>query len=93
MIWKREKQILDKYAIKGYWCQENLDRLVRVEEIAREKGCTVSQIALAWIMQQAFEVFPIVTISDKKRIEENIQAFNINLSREEIEFIAGEDRT
>lgn len=87
------KEILDKYAIKGYWCQENLDRLVRVEEIAKEKGCTVSQIALAWIMQQAFEVFPIVTISDKKRIEENIQAFNINLSREEIEFIAGEDRT
>ena len=63
-----------------------------MERIAKEKRCAVSQIALAWIMQQDFEVFPIVTISDKKRIEENIRAFNINLSREEIEFIAGEDR-
>lgn len=83
------KSCLGNYAIRGYWCQENVDRLGRVERIAKEKDCSVAQIALAWTMQQKVEAFPIVTISHKDRIQENIEAVNLKLSDSEIREIAG----
>lgn len=79
-----EKERLDKYAIKGYWCRENLDRLARVEKIAKKRDCSVSQIALAWIMQQPMQTFPIVTVSSVERIKENVKATELKLSEEEI---------
>ncbi len=84
---KHSRECMDKFAIKGYWCQENIDRLVRMEKIAEDKGCSVAQISLAWIMQQKFEAFPIVTISDVKRIAENVDAVGIKLSEAEMKAI------
>lgn len=78
------KERLDKFAIKGYWCRENLDRLARVEKIAKERACSVSQVALAWIMQQPMQTFPIVTVSSVERIKENVKATELKLSEEEI---------
>lgn len=83
------KDCLGNYAIRGYWCQENVDRLGRVERIAKEKGCSVAQIALAWTMQQKVEAFPIVNISHKDRIQENIEAVDLKLSDSELREIAG----
>lgn len=85
------KDKLDKFSIKGYWCEENIRRLAEIEKIAENKGCSVAQVTLAWIMQQPFKVFPIVTISDVKRIAENVKAVDIQLSDFEINLI-GDDR-
>ncbi len=82
------KAQLDKFAVKGYWCRENIERLGRMEEIAKKRNCSVAQISLAYIMQQKFEAFPIVTISNINRIAENVQAVNIKLTEEEIMVIA-----
>jgi len=82
------KKMLDKFAIKGYWCPENIERLGRMEEIAKRRNCSMAQIALAYIMQQKFEAFPIATISNIDRIAENISAVNIELTEEEMALIA-----
>lgn len=87
---ENSKRMLDKYALQGYWCQENIDRLARMEILAKEKECSISQLALAWIMQQKMEVFPIITVSDKKRIIENLSALNIRLSKYEMNIISGD---
>ncbi|MBD5393036.1 MAG: aldo/keto reductase [Lachnospiraceae bacterium] len=81
------RENMDKYAIKGYWCQENIERLACIEKIAKERGKSVAQISLAWIMQQEVQAFPIVTISDSKRIAENADAVNIKLSDAELKAI------
>lgn len=81
------KEKLDKFAIRGYWCEENIKRLGAIEKIAESRNCSVAQVALAWIMQQPFEVFPIVTISDIKRIDENVKALDIKLSENELKII------
>ncbi|PYX01164.1 MAG: aldo/keto reductase, partial [Acidobacteria bacterium] len=39
--------------------QKNVDLVAKVEEIAREKGCTPSQLALAWVLAQGEEIVPI----------------------------------
>ncbi len=46
------------------------------------------KIALAYIMQQKFEAFPIVTMTNNKRIADNVDAVNIKLTEKEIEIIA-----
>lgn len=83
------KKILQNYSVRGYWCQENLDRLIRIEKIAKEKTCSVAQIALAWTLQQKIKAFPIVTISHKDRISENVNATTIQLTENELKWIAG----
>lgn len=84
---ENSKATLDKFALKGYWCQENIERLACMEKLAKEKNCSVSQLSLAWIVQQKLEAFPIITISDKRRIAENVAALDIRLSEEEINSI------
>ncbi|MCI5584705.1 MAG: aldo/keto reductase [Lachnospiraceae bacterium] len=83
------KAALDKFALRGYWAQENIDRLGRMEIMAKEKACSISQLSLAWTIQQDFEVFPIVTTSDGKRIKENIGSLEVKLSEEERKIITG----
>src|SRR5918998_1401681 len=39
--------------------QRNLDVVAKVHEIAREKGCTPSQLALAWVLAQGEDIVPI----------------------------------
>lgn len=85
------KEKLDKFAIRGYWCEENIKRLGAIEKIAESRNCSVAQVTLAWIMQQPFDAFPIVTISDAKRIAENVKAVDVQLSDFEINLI-GDDR-
>ena len=81
------KKILDPNAVKGYCYPENFERLARAEQLAKEKNCTVPQIALAWIMNQDFEVFPLVSVKKASRIASNAQALDIKLTKEEVEWL------
>ncbi|MCI6795013.1 MAG: aldo/keto reductase, partial [Lachnospiraceae bacterium] len=56
------KSILDPNAVKGYCYPENFERLARVEKLAASKNRTVPQIALAWVLNQDFDVFPLVSV-------------------------------
>ena len=71
---------------------ENLDRnarlTVRVEEIAREKGCTPSQLALAWLLAQGEDIVPIPGTKRIQYLEENAQAAEVKLTAEDLDRIA-----
>ena len=66
--------------------QKNLDVLRRVEDLAREKKCTSSQLALAWVLAQGNDnnIVPIPGTKRRKYLEENVAASDIKLSREEL---------
>lgn len=85
---EQTKSVLDKFAVKGYWCQENLDRLARMEKIAQDRSVSVSQVAIAWTLQQGFTVFPIITVSGAGRIKENVDAASLKLSESEMNSIS-----
>lgn len=84
---EKAKDNLDKFAVTGYWCDENLMRLKKVEEMAVRKNCTVAQISLAYVMNQKFVSFPIVTNSNRKRIKENVESVMVTLNETELEEI------
>ena len=64
--------------------QKNLDLVRRVEEIAREKGCKPSQLALAWVLAQGNDIVPIPGTKRRKYLEENVMAVDVKLTKEDL---------
>jgi aryl-alcohol dehydrogenase-like predicted oxidoreductase len=66
------------------FAQDNLARNVelvrRIETIAREKGCTAGQLALAWLLAQGEDVIAIPGTKREDRLLENIGALSVDLS-------------
>lgn len=81
------KEVLDAIAMKGYGYPENYERLRRCEELAKAKGYTVPQISMAWIYHQELDTFAVVGTSSEKRMQENIEALHIELTKEECEYL------
>ncbi len=64
--------------------QKNLDIVKKLEILATKKGCTTSQLALAWVMAQGEHIFPIPGTKRIKYLEENVDAVNVKFSKEEL---------
>eukprot|EP01112_Ceratiomyxa_fruticulosa_P015623 TRINITY_DN4612_c0_g1_i2.p1 TRINITY_DN4612_c0_g1~~TRINITY_DN4612_c0_g1_i2.p1 ORF type:complete len:327 (-),score=76.21 TRINITY_DN4612_c0_g1_i2:41-1021(-) len=64
---------------------KNLEIVHAVEELAKKKGVTPGQIALAWCLAQGPEVIPIPGTKRVKYLEENAAAINVELSKDEVE--------
>jgi aryl-alcohol dehydrogenase-like predicted oxidoreductase len=64
--------------------QRNLDLVHRVEEIAKEKRCQPSQLALAWVMAQGNDIVPIPGTKRRKYLEENVGAVDIRLTKKDL---------
>ena len=60
--------------------QKNLDLVARVELLAREKSCTPSQLALAWLLAQGNDILPIPGTKRRKYLEENLGALQVQLT-------------
>lgn len=59
---------------------KNLELVRRVETIAKEKGATPSQLALAWLLAQGEDILPIPGTKRRKYLEENAAAVDIQLT-------------
>ncbi|HTC49909.1 MAG TPA: aldo/keto reductase [Candidatus Aquilonibacter sp.] len=68
---------------QGQNFQKNLDLVQRVEEIAKEKGCKPSQLALAWVLAQDKNIVPIPGTKRRKYLEENVAAIEVKLSQKD----------
>jgi aryl-alcohol dehydrogenase-like predicted oxidoreductase len=62
--------------------EKNLELVRRVNEIANEKGCTPSQLALAWVLAQ--EVVPIPGTKRRTYLEENAAALDVELTTDDL---------
>jgi aryl-alcohol dehydrogenase-like predicted oxidoreductase len=70
---------------------KNLQLVKKIESMAMQKGCTTAQLALAWVLAQGDDIFPIPGTKHIRYLEENIGALDVQLTkkeREEIEAIA-----
>ena len=67
--------------------QKNLDLVEQVEDLARRKKCTASQLALAWVLARGDDIVPIFGTKRRVYLEENLKALDIELSDEDLEEI------
>ena len=77
------KNVIDDTAQYAYAHPINFERLARAEKLAQEKGVTVPQIAIAYIFASPMNVFPLVASYNESEMEDNIKAFDVELSAEE----------
>lgn len=66
---------------------KNLQIVKRIQELAAEKNCTASQLALAWVMAQGDHIFPIPGTKRVKYLEENAGAATISFTGKELDEI------
>lgn len=67
---------------------DNLDRnrqlVARLEALARAKGCTPGQVALAWVLAQGDDIVVIPGTKRVERVTENVGALAVKLSPAEV---------
>ncbi|MBC7234379.1 MAG: aldo/keto reductase [Chloroflexi bacterium] len=75
--------ILDRAANTAYAHPQNYERLRRARALAQEKGCTIPQIALAYVLGAPLNVFPLVGAVNGEEFRQNVAAFDIALTPRE----------
>ncbi len=56
--------------------------------MAKEKDCTPSQLALAWVLAQGEDIVPIPGTKRRKYLEENVAALDVKLTPEDLRRLA-----
>ncbi|KAJ5704137.1 hypothetical protein N7493_011275 [Penicillium malachiteum] len=64
---------------------QNAAIVSRVEELSERKKCAMSSVAMAWLMRKG--ACPIVGLNSVVRIEAALEALDIKLSPEEVEYL------
>jgi len=69
--------------------ERNLALVNRLAALAREKGCTAAQLALAWVLRQGTDIVPIPGTKRPRYLEENVASIDLVLTKADIERIEG----
>jgi aryl-alcohol dehydrogenase-like predicted oxidoreductase len=64
--------------------QRNLDLVAAINEMARARGCTPAQLALAWLLAQGDDIAPIPGTKRRKYLEDNVGAVNVTLTQDDL---------
>jgi aryl-alcohol dehydrogenase-like predicted oxidoreductase len=64
--------------------QKNLQLVEKVRALARDKGCTAGQLALAWVLSHGDDVVPIPGTKQRRYLEENLGALDVRLSEADL---------
>lgn len=62
----------------------NLEKVEILKAMAKEKGFTPTQLAIAWVNTQDDHIMPLVSMSRRSRLPENIRAMEIQFSADEL---------
>ena len=73
----------DKYFAERFFQPEDFDVVERVEEVAKEKGVTPSQIALAWLLHKGV-CAPIIGATRVDHVEEAVSSLDVKLSADDM---------
>jgi aryl-alcohol dehydrogenase-like predicted oxidoreductase len=63
---------------------KNLELVQKIEDLAKSKHCSAAQLALAWVLAQGDNIFPIPGTKHIKYLDENVGALEVQLSAKEL---------
>jgi len=82
-----EEEDLHSPLMRGWYSEDNLQRLERVNALAKERGVLPLAVALAYVLCQPFPTFPMIGPRTPDQLHGSLQAFDIALSAEEIRWL------
>ncbi len=83
----QQVEYLDKLAVESYCSDENFERLDRAEQLAAEKGLTIPQIAMAYVMNAPMNIFALIGSRAPQEFQANLEASALRLTPEEIAWL------
>lgn len=81
------KETFPESTIRAYAIEPNFRRLDRVERLAREKGLTVPQVALAYVLNQPLDLYALVGACTPDECRANVQVLDVALTPEEMAWL------
>jgi len=81
------RDTLDAACLRAYCHECNFRRLERAQELAKEKGLTVPQIVIAYLMSQPLNVFPLVGAQNREEFQANVEACTFKLTAQEMAWL------
>lgn len=78
---------MDQLCVQSYCIEDNFKRLDRAQLLAEEKGLTLPQIALAYVLSQPLNIFALVGCLSGAEFKENLAAGQIKLTVEEMAWL------
>lgn len=81
------KDVIDSVAEYAYAHPVNFKRLERAEILAAQRGVSVPQIAIAYILSSPLNVFPLVASYNAQEMQDNLKSFDVQLSQAEWEWL------
>ena len=82
-----EEGVFDESAVRAYCTVDNFERLDRVGQMAGEKGLSIPQVALAYVLNQPLNIFALVGGRSGDEISANLQSLQTRLSVEEMAWL------
>ncbi|KAJ3557517.1 hypothetical protein NM688_g1431 [Phlebia brevispora] len=76
----------DKF-IQGYMKGSTSDIIVRVEELAKKRGVSMAQIAIAWTLSKDGVTAPIVGTTNLENLKDVLDGVHVKLTEEEITYL------
>ncbi len=74
---------LSDSCVRGFCYEENFRRLDRAHELATERGVSVPQIALAFVLNSGLNVFPLIGAANRRELADDAAALDLELTEEE----------
>jgi aryl-alcohol dehydrogenase-like predicted oxidoreductase len=78
-------ELLGAAYLERYWSDKNWEAVGRFRQLAKERGCTMAQFAIAWILSNKTITSVLSGTTAIEQLEENLAATEIELSPEELE--------
>jgi aryl-alcohol dehydrogenase-like predicted oxidoreductase len=66
---------------------KNLEKVEVLKTLAKEKGVTPTQLAIAWVNAQGNHIMPLVSMSRRSRLPENIAAMEMTFTADELDLL------
>lgn len=77
----------DEVVVRTYAKEANFQRLERASQLAKEKGVTAAQIALAFVMSQPMNMYAVIGPHSIQKFKENVAAAELKLTSQEMDWL------
>jgi aryl-alcohol dehydrogenase-like predicted oxidoreductase len=73
--------------IRTYFSDANWERYRRADELARRRGCSLSQVALAWVLHQPLNLYALIGPASVAELDDCLGALDVELSADEVAWL------
>lgn len=73
--------------IRTYYSADNWERYRRADELSERKGCTLRQVALAWVLHQPLNVYALIGPATTSELDDCLGALDVDLTPDEVAWL------